>query len=234
LLMADILTSDITFPSNGGTAQGYLARPADGKPHPGVIVIQEWWGLNDHIKDIARRLAGAGFIALAPDLYHGKVVDEPNEAQKAAMALDRAEVAKDLRGALVALQGQADVAPKKIGVTGFCMGGGITLAFATQTGAELGAIVPFYPGGYDPTEDDVRAIQCPVQLIFAGKDHSTPEAMRERLRQYLTDNGKTFDMIVYPDADHAFFNDTRPEVYDAAAAEDAWNRTVTWFERYLK
>ena len=232
--MADIVTIDITFPSNGGTANGYLAKPGDGKAHPGVIVIQEWWGLNEHIKDIARRFAGAGFIALAPDLYHGKVVDEPSEAQKAAMALDQGEVAKDLRGALVALQGQSDVAPKQIGVTGFCMGGFITLVFATQAGAELGAIAPFYPGGYDPTEEDVQRIACPVQLIFAEDDHSTPEAMRERLRQYLTDSGKTFDMIVYPGTDHAFFNNTRPEVYDAAASEDAWNRTVSWFERYLR
>ncbi len=232
--MADILTEDITFPSNGGTAAGYLARPADGKPHPGVIVIQEWWGLNANIKDIARRFAGAGFIALAPDLYHGRVIDEPDEAQKAVMNLDQAEVAKDLRGALTALQGQSDVAPKKIGVSGFCMGGTLTLMFASQAGAELGAIAPFYPGGYDPTEAEVQRISCPVHVVYAERDHSTPEATRDRLRKYLTDNGKTFDMVVYPRTDHAFFNDTRPESYDAAASADAWNRTVSWFERYLK
>ncbi|MBA3825004.1 MAG: dienelactone hydrolase family protein [Ktedonobacterales bacterium] len=232
--MADYLTTDITFPSNGGTATGYLARPSDGKPHPGIIVIQEWWGVNANIKAIAQRFAEAGFIALAPDLYHGKVIDEPNEAQKAAMLLDQAEVANDLRGALTALQGYSDVAPKKLGVTGFCLGGLITLVFAAQAGPELGAIAPFYPGGYDPTEDDVRRIQCPIQLVYGERDHSSPEATRERLRKYLTDTGKTFDMIVYPGADHAFFNDTRAEVYDAAAAEDAWNRTVSWFTRYLR
>ena len=231
--MADIVTEDMTFASNGSTAQGYLARPADGKAHPGIIVIQEWWGLNDNIKDIARRFAGAGFIALAPDLYHGKVVDEPNEAQKAAMALDQAEVAKDLRGALMALQGQRDVAPKKIGVSGFCLGGYITLVFAAQAGPELGAIAPFYPGGYDPTAEEVRHIQCPVQIIYGENDHSTPEDVRERLRTHLTDAGKTFDMIVYPGADHAFFNDTRSEVHDATASADAWSRTIAWFERYL-
>jgi carboxymethylenebutenolidase len=232
--MADIITTDITFPSNGGTATGYLARPTDGKPHPGIIVIQEWWGINANIKDIAQRFAVAGFVALAPDLYHGRVTDEPNEAQKAAMALDQAKVAKDLQGALAALQGQSDVAPKKIGITGFCLGGFITLVFAAQAGPELGAIAPFYPGGYDPTEDEVRRIACPIQVIYGENDHSTPEATRERLRKYLTDTGKTFDMIVYPGADHAFFNDTRPEVYDAAASADAWDRTVAWFERYLK
>ena len=144
--MADVLTEEITFASNGGTASGYLARPDDTATHPGVIVIQEWWGINDNIKDIARRFAAVGFVALAPDLYHGKVTAEPNEAQKAAMALDLNEVAKDLHGALVALQSRAEVTPKKIGVTGFCLGGMITLKFATQAGAELGAVIGTHAG----------------------------------------------------------------------------------------
>lgn len=233
--MTGVVTEDITFRSNGGTANGYLARPDNAQPHPGVIVIQEWWGINANIKDIAQRFAQAGFVALAPDLYHGKVVPngEPNEAQKAAMSLDHAEVAKNLQGALHALKARPDVAPKQIGVTGFCMGGRMTLSFASQAGAELGAAVGFYPGGYDPTEQAVAAIQCPVLALYGGEDTSTPQDTREKFRQYLTDQGKTFDMVVYPGAGHAFFNDTRPQVYAAAAAADAWQRTLAWFTRYL-
>jgi carboxymethylenebutenolidase len=234
--MATIHTETITYHANGGSASGFLARPDDQDAHPGVIVIQEWWGINDHIKDICGRFAAAGFIALAPDLYHGRVIlnGEPNEAQKASMSLDQTEVAKNLHGAVQTLRGRADVAPKKIGVTGFCMGGRLALVVATDEGSDIGAVVSFYGGGYDPTEADVQAMQCPVLAIFGGADGSTPEPVREKFRKYLTDNGKTFDMVVYPDAQHAFFNDTRPEVYDSAAAADAWSRTVAWFIRYLK
>ncbi len=200
----------------------------------GPIVIQEWWGINANIKDIARRFADAGFVALAPDLYHGKVTAEPNEAQKAMMALDQQTVAKDLQGALVALQGRSEVAPKKIGVTGFCMGGMIALVFASQAGSELGAVVSFYGGGFDPTEDQVRAMQCPVLAIYGSEDQSTPAPLREKLRKYLTDNHKTAHMMVYQGAQHAFFNDTRPEVHDVAASADAWQQTLDWFTRYLK
>jgi carboxymethylenebutenolidase len=234
--MANIQTETITYRANGGTAKGYIARPDDQAQHPGVIVIQEWWGINDHIKAICQRFADAGYVALAPDLYHGRVIlnGEPNEAQKAMMSLDQAEVAKNLHGAVQALRGRADVLPKRVGVVGFCMGGRLALLVASDEGSQIGAVSSFYGGGYDPTEDAVRAIQCPVLAIYGGQDNSTPEPVRERFRKYLADNGKTFDMVVYPGAHHAFFNDSRPEVYDSAAAEDAWNRTLTWFGHYLK
>ncbi len=234
--MVNIRTATITFPANGGTADGFLAYPDDQAKHPGVIVIQEWWGLNDNIKDICRRFADAWYVALAPDLYHGRVIlnGEPNEAQKAMMALDQDEVAKNLHGAIQTLKARPEVSTPNVGVVGFCMGGFLALKVATREGSNVGAVVSFYPGGYDPTEADVQAMQCPILAIFGGKDHSTPEAMREKFRKLLTDNGKTFDMVVYPGADHAFFNDTRAEVYDAAASQDAWNRTLSWFSRYLR
>jgi len=230
-----VRTEDVTFASNGGTANGYLATPDDGQQHPGVIVIQEWWGLNDNIKDIARRFADAGFVALAPDLYHGKVVlmGEPNEAQKAAMSLDQAEVMKDLKGAIAFLQAQGAVLPKRVGVTGFCMGGTLALEVTSAQGANVGAAVSFYSGGYQPTADKVAAMQCPVLAIYASEDGSTPESMRNEFRKQLTDQGKTFDMVVYQNAQHAFFNDERPEVYDDVASKDAWQRTINWFTTYL-
>jgi len=234
--VANTQSETITYRANGGTAAGYVARPDDQVRHPGVIVIQEWWSINDNIKEICRRFAAAGFVVLAPDLYHGKVVlnGEPNEAQKAAMSLDQAEVAKNLHGAVQALKNRPEVSPKQVGVVSFCMGGCLALIVASQEGSDIGAVAGFYPGGYNPSEADVQAIQCPVLAIYSGKDDSTPEPVREKFRKYLTDNGKTFDMVVYPGAHHAFFNDTRPEVYDSAAAEDAWNRTLAWFSRYLK
>jgi carboxymethylenebutenolidase len=158
---------------------------------------------------------------------------EPNEAQKAAMALDQTDVANNLRGALQTLQARPDVAPQRIGVTGFCMGGRLALIFATQAGPELGAVVSFYGGGYDATSEAVQRMQAPILAIYGGNDQSTPANKREQFRAYLTDQGKTFDMVVYPGAGHAFFNDTRAEVYDAASAEDAWQRTLAWFQRYL-
>lgn len=232
--MADIVIEDLTFPSEGGTTNAYVARPDDDLTHPGIIVIQEWWGLNEHIKDVARRYANAGFVALAPDLFHGKQTKEPNEAQKMAMSLDSAQVSRDLHASTQALQAMPFVDPKRIGVTGFCMGGRITMTYAAQAGTNAGAVVAYYPGGYNPTHEEVAAIQCPVLLIIGGKDHSVPETTREQIRKYLTDSGKTFDIVVYPEADHAFFNDTRPEVYDPAASTDAWQRTTEWFTRYLR
>jgi carboxymethylenebutenolidase len=234
--MADLVTETLTFSSNGGTADGYLALPGDGAAHPGVIVIQEWWGVDDHIKDLARRFARAGYVALAPDLYHGAVVPlgEPNLAEKEMMKMDLAVVARDLAGALHALQARADVSPKKIGVVGFCMGGLLALSFASQAGDELGAAVSFYSFGYQPTPEGVSAMQAPVLAIFASEDGSMPEEVRDRFRQMLAEHGKTFDIVVYQGADHAFFNDRRPEVYNASAAADAWQRTLDWFARYLQ
>lgn len=234
--MADIHTDTISFPSNGGTADGFIARPADDAQHPAIIVIQEWWGLNETIKAVARRFAHAGFVALAPDLYHGTVAlyGEPNDAQKAAMALDEAQVVKDLRGAIQLLRQQHYVAPKRVGTVGFCMGGRIALTAAHQFPQEVGAAVGFYPAGYDPAAADVAAIGAPVLVIFAADDHYNPPELRDKIRQLLTDSGKTFDMVTYQGADHAFFNDDRPEVFNQSAADDAWQRTLGWFQSHLR
>src|SRR5437868_3230915 len=120
-------TQNVDFPSNGSTASGFLARPDSDTPVPGIVVIQEWWGLNAHIKDVATRVAAEGFVALAPDLYHGQIVSEPDDARKAVMELDRARAMKDINGAVSFLKSQPYIMPKKIGITGFCMGGGLTL-----------------------------------------------------------------------------------------------------------
>lgn len=219
----------IVFPANGGTCPGFLARSADAKA-PGVVVIQEWWGLNDHIKDVAERFAAAGYTALAPDLYHGVVTREPDEAGKLMMAMRIEDASKDLRGAIRYLREQSG---QRVGTVGFCMGGALSLYAACANPDDVGACVDFY-GGHPAVKPNLDALAAPVLGLFAGKDDSvSPEVVAELDRQ-LRAKGKTHDFTIYPNADHAFFNDTRPEVYQADAAADAWRRTLGFFGDHLR
>ncbi|HVB90663.1 MAG TPA: dienelactone hydrolase family protein [Acidimicrobiales bacterium] len=221
----------IEFPSNGTTAVGYLSVPAGGQG-PGLIVIQEWWGLVAHIKDVCDRFAGAGFVALAPDLYHGVTVAEPDEAGKAMMALKMDGAARDLSGAVDEVVRRS--AGEHIGVVGFCMGGGLALVLATQRPDAVAAVVPCY--GVIPWPDaqpDYRALSAAVLGHYAGNDDFfTPEAA-QALGAQLRDLGKEAEIIVYPGTDHAFFNDSRPEVYNAEAAHALWERTVGFLSSRL-
>lgn len=220
----------IRFASNGSHAGGYLARPA--KPGPGVIVIQEWWGLVPHIERVADRFAEAGFVALAPDLYHGKSTTSSDEAGKWMMSLRIEQAARDLAGAIGALKARPDVTGAKIGTIGFCMGGALSL-FAACGNRDVGACAVFY-GGHPNVKPALASLDAAVLGIFAGRDtFVTPETVAELDRQ-LTTLHKRHEFHTYPGAAHAFFNDTRPEVYDAAAAADAWSRTLTFFRRELK
>jgi carboxymethylenebutenolidase len=219
----------VEFASNGGTAQGYLARPAGGSG-PGVIVIQEWWGLNDNIKDIAERFAAEGFVALAPDLYHGQVTAEPDEAGKLMMGLRITEAEKDLRGSVNYLTQLPVATGSKVGTVGFCMGGALSY-FAATKNPSVGACVIFY-GGFPGVEPDHDALQAPVLGIYAEKDgFVTPEAARG-LKDTLDAKGKQMELHIYPGVDHGFFNDTA-EVYDAAAAADSWQKTLAFFRKHL-
>jgi carboxymethylenebutenolidase len=224
----------IEFPSNGSTAGGYVAAPESGSG-PGVVVIQEWWGLVDHIKDVCERFAGAGFVALAPDLYHGQSapLGEPDEAAKLMMAMQLDQAARDMSGAVdeVLRRSSGD----KVGVIGFCMGGGLALVLATQRPDRVAAVVPCY--GIIPWPDaqpDYSALSAAVLGHYAEKDSFfTPEAANE-LAERLRGMGKSVEIVVYPDTDHAFFNDTRPEVYDAEAAGALWDRTVQFLRQHLR
>jgi carboxymethylenebutenolidase len=223
----------VEFPSNGTTGSGYLATPEQGAGI-GLIVIQEWWGLVGHITDVCDRFAAEGFTALAPDLYHGETTSEPDEAGKLMMALNLAAAGKDLGGAVDFLLGSDAVRGEGVGVTGFCMGGGLALVLATQRPDAVKACVPFY--GVIPWEEaqpDWSALDAPVQGHFAEQDgFFTPERVAE-LESTLTDLGKDAELIVYPGVDHAFFNDERPEVYDEAAARTAWTRTLEFLRAKL-
>jgi carboxymethylenebutenolidase len=229
--MPDIKTAAIEYPANGATASGYLAQPADGAPHPGVIVIQEWWGLDGHIKDIAERFAREGFVALAPDLYHGKFATEPDEARKLVMNMNREQAIKDLTGAVAYLRAMPGVAPKKLGCIGFCMGGSMTLALAAAS-SDVAAAAPFY-AGFQPPADDIAKIQAEMFCAFGADDAGIP---LERVRQFeetLESAGRNATVKVYDGAPHSFFNDTK-ESHRPDAAKDAWEHALALFRRVLR
>lgn len=226
-----IMTRQISFAANGGEAQGFLAAPDGPEPRGAVVVIQEWWGLDAHIQDVARRFAAEGYVALAPDLYHGAVTHEPDEARKLAMALQIPEAVKDMAGAAAYLAARPDIQPRKVGVIGFCMGGSLALALAANS-PHIGAVASFY-GGREIPEEQLRAITAPVLAIFGEADEGIPPERHALLDRVFTATGLLHAIYVYPGAPHAFFNDTRPEVYRPLAAQDAWVRTLAWFDKYL-
>lgn len=221
----------IEFRSNGGTASGYLAKPDGGHGLP-LIVIQEWWGLVPHITDVCERFAAEGFIALAPDLYHGKTTTEPDEAGKLMMALNMAQAARDLSGAIDEVSEQAD--SDRVGITGFCMGGGLALVAATQRPDRIKACVPWY--GLIPWPDAQphwERLDAPVLGHYAERDGFFTPADADALGATLRGLGKEVDIVIHPGVDHAFFNDTRPEVYNAAASLAAWQQTVGFLRTHL-
>ncbi|HXG90802.1 MAG TPA: alpha/beta fold hydrolase [Blastocatellia bacterium] len=221
----------VEFSSNGGTTSGYLATPAQGKG-PGVIVIQEWWGLVGHIKDVCDRFAAEGYTALAPDLYHGETTKSPDEAGKLMMALRIDEAEKDLRGAIQYLLNNEATTGDKVGTIGFCMGGALSL-YAASKNPQVGACVVFY-GIHPNVRPDLANLQAPVLGIYAERDQFVPPSSVHELESKLKEHGKQAVMHIYPGTDHAFFNDQRPDVYDEAAAKDAWRRTLDFFAEHLK
>jgi carboxymethylenebutenolidase len=206
---------------------GYLARNPQEGSQPAVIVIQEWWGLNDNIKDIANRFAAAGYVALAPDLYHGQVATEPDEARKLAMELGMGDAVSEIQAAMAYLRAQ-DYTTGQIGIVGFCMGGGLVLQTAVADNT-LGAAVPFY--GQPVNTTMAERITAPV-LSFLGTRDGISAASYEQMHSALEANGVPNHFQLYEGAQHAFFNDTRAS-YDPEAAEDAWSRTLAWFDEYL-
>jgi carboxymethylenebutenolidase len=219
----------VSFPSNGKTASGYLALPA--APGPAVVVIQEWWGLVPHIKKVADRFAAEGFVALAPDLYHGRTTSSPDEAGKMMMSLQIDEAEKDLRGAVRFALAHESSAGARVGTVGFCMGGALSL-FAACRNPEVGACVVFY-GGHPNVKPDLASLEAPMLGLYAGKDgFVTPDSVRA-LQKSLADLGKRADIHTYPGVDHAFFND-ESAAYDESAAKDAWKRTTRFLNDELK
>jgi carboxymethylenebutenolidase len=218
---------NVTFKSNGHTCDGYIAGSG-----PGVLVIQEWWGLVPHIRDVVDRFAAAGFTALAPDLYHGESSTEPDGAGKLMMALNIAQAGKDLSGAVDLLAERSGSG--KVGVVGYCMGGGLALVVAAQRPDAVAACAPYY--GVIPwpsAQPDLSAIAATVVGEYAEHDDfANPDATRA-LEARLRELGKDATMHIHSGTHHAFFNDSRPEVFDAAASAEAWGRTTALFRSTL-
>ena len=216
---------DVTH--DGIQVSGYLAAP-EGTARAGLIVIQEWWGLNDAIRGIADRFAAQGYLALAPDLYHGTLASEPDEAMKLMGALDRQLAAREIDAAIGWLKAERGVA--KVGCTGFCMGGGLTLATAARPTSTVDAVHVYY-GVPFVTPDEVTAIHCPVMCSYGGEDGLISGDQIDALRQGLGDANVANDIKVYEGAGHSFFNSG--EAHHEASAADSWQRALSWFGEHL-
>ncbi len=221
----------VTYPSNDHTCQGYFAASGAGRG-PGVVVIQEWWGLVPHIEDLVDRFASEGFAAIAPDLYHGKSTTSPDDAGKLLMELDVERAEREIAGAGAYLTRHAACSSPKFGVIGFCMGGALAQYTATKHAQEVGAVVSFY-GGFKKVEVNWTRLEAPILLIYGENDRGVPPDHGRELEKKLLSLGKRAELIVYPGADHAFFNDSRPAVYNRDAAADAWRRTLELFRSVL-
>ncbi len=220
----------LSFTLNGQKVQGWLAKPAPGKG-PALVVIQEWWGLVPHVLDVTERFAKEGFLSFAPDLYHGKTTTSPDEAGRLLMELDVSRAGREIAGAGAYLLQRPECTTQKFGVVGFCMGGALA-QYAATSNPNVGAAVSFY-GGFQKVPLDWRHLASPLLLFYGGKDASVPAAGAKPLEEKLRALGKTVETVVYSDAGHAFFNDSRPNVYDPKASADAWARTLAHLRKAL-
>lgn len=221
----------VEFPSNSHTCQGYLATPASGKGSA-VVVIQEWWGLVPHIQDVVDRFAKEGFLAVAPDLYHGKTTTSPDDAAKMLMELDIERAEREIAGAGAYLLQRPECSSKTYGVVGFCMGGALA-QYAGSKEKNVSAAVSFY-GGFKRVSVDWKNLTGAILLISGENDKGVTPDQTRGLEKKLKELGKDVQAKVYPNADHAFFNDTRKQVYNAQAAQDAWKRTLDFFRQHVK
>ena len=225
----------VSFPSNGDTASGYLALPPSGRG-PGVLVIQEWWGLVPQIKRTADRLSEEGFVALAPDLYHGDHAEhtEMDKAQQLMESLPPERAARDMGAAVEYLLGHEAVTGQAVGVIGFCMGGMLTLMLAALQGDNVAAAAPFYGAPIGEGGPDWNGLTAAVQGHFAEEDgFFGPEPVRQ-LEAQLKGMGKDVEFVFYPGTGHAFANEENAlGTYDPEAAATALERTVSFLHSHL-
>jgi carboxymethylenebutenolidase len=223
----------VTFKSGGEQASGLLVTPEGQGPFPATIVIQEWWGLNDWVKDQARALAKEGYVALAVDLYRGKVATKQEDAHQLMMGTPPDQALRDLRAGFAYLESHPSVKKDRIGTIGWCMGGRYALQLATLE-PKLAAAVAYY--GAPPTEPAaIAAIQAPVLGSFGAEDKGPTPEQAQAFEEAMKKAGKTVDVKVYPGAGHAFANVNNPwGGYRKEAAEDAWARTTAFLAKHLK
>jgi carboxymethylenebutenolidase len=228
---------DVTYKSGSDTVHGIVYRPAGKGPFPGIVVIHEWWGLNDWVKDQASKLADQGYITLAIDLYRGKVATTPNEAHEFMGGVPQDRAKRDLEAAFNFLQSQSNIKKDRIGAIGWCMGGGYSLGLALQE-PKLAADVINY-GVYDyaslaKDQDAIKKINAPIMGFFGAQDRGIPTDDLKKFWDQLKNLGKKADFSIYPDAGHAFENPNNKDGYRPKDAQDAWKKTVAFFASTLK
>jgi carboxymethylenebutenolidase len=226
-----VSAGDVQFDVEGATLLGYQAQPNQDGSFPIVLVCHENRGLTDHIKDVTRRLAKAGYAALAVDLLSrqgGSGTLDSSQVPGALGNIDPEQFAQDFHSGLSYLQAQPIAQADRVGMVGFCFGGGVTWLAATKI-PELKAAVPFY--GPHPPLEDVKDIRAAVLAIYGERDQRINQGIPE-IEAAMQQNNKIFEKIIYPEADHAFFNDTGTR-YNPQAAQDAWQRLLGWFEKYM-
>ncbi|HEY6337622.1 MAG TPA: dienelactone hydrolase family protein [Candidatus Sulfotelmatobacter sp.] len=222
----------VSYKSGDETVQGVLYTPAAKGPFPAIIVIHEWWGLNDWVKDQASKLADEGYVALAIDLYRGKVATTPDMAHEIMRGVPEDRAKRDLHAAFVFLQSQPNVRKDRIGAIGWCMGGGYSLDVALQEPTLAADVINY---GHLATDTDaLKKINAPILGLFGGQDRGiTPDDVK-KFGATLDQLGKKIDVKIYDDAGHAFENPNNKDGYRAADASDAWNRTVAFLAENLK
>ncbi|WP_447598559.1 dienelactone hydrolase family protein [Nitrospira sp. Nam80] len=233
--MAEELNGEmVQYSSENTTVKAYLVAPPGKEKRPAVIVIQEWWGLTDLIKDVAQRFAREGYVAIAPDLYSrlgNRVATDSSEAAQLMNKLRQEDGLKDLNATVTYLKTLPGVEAGKIGVTGFCMGGSYALMLPCIN-PSIKAAAPFY--GWVPNPDTpIQNLACPVLYFYGEEDGFVPKADVQRLAAALKKYNKPGEIKTYSGAGHAFFRDTDPSVYKPAEARDAWNRTLAFFRQHM-
>ena len=222
----------VTYKSGDENVSGMLYQPAGKGPFPAIVVIHEWWGLNDWVKEQASKLADQGYVTLAIDLYRGKVATTADEAHELMRGVPNDRSTKDLLAASSYLRSQKNVNPKKVGSIGWCMGGGYSLDLAINDPQLAAAVINY--GHLASESDTLKKINAPILGLFGGQDRGIPVEDVQKFAAELKKLGKTVDVTVYPDAGHAFENLNNKQGYRADDAANAWDRTVKFFAQYLK
>jgi carboxymethylenebutenolidase len=235
LCTASALSADgktVSYKSGDETVQGILYTPTGKSPHPALIVIHEWWGLNDWVKEEASKLSDQGYVALAIDLYRGKVATTPDQAHEIMRGVPEDRAKRDLHAAFEFLESQTNVKKDRIGAIGWCMGGGYSLDVALQEPTLAADVINY---GHLATDTEaLKKINAPILGLFGGQDRGiTPDDVH-KFEQALKQIGKSIDVKIYDDAGHAFENPNNKEGYRAADAADAWQRIVDFLAKTLQ
>jgi len=222
----------VSYKSGDDTVQGMLYTPSGKGPFPGIIVIHEWWGLNDWVKEQASKLADQGYEALAVDLYRGKVATTPDEAHELMRGVPEDRAARDLQAAFDFLKSQSNVKKDRIASIGWCMGGGYSLDVALQEPTLTSAVINY--GHLAVDADSLKKINASILGLFGGQDRGIPVDDVKKFEQTLKQSGKSVEIVIYPKAGHAFENPNNKDGYRADDAADAWKRTTKFLADTLK